>query len=100
MKRMSTFTLNDIREAFRGKLWCFVPVTGTHCPIALGVAVANEAGYSPLPETFCNADTWNDMEAYADELNTQMGISDEESIKIVGSTMFKMVRFPTQRVGS
>lgn len=73
----------------RGKVWAFVPVMGQPGgpAAALGVAVANEAGYMPIAATWCNADTYDEMADYADELNRAEGLDDEVAMRIVASSM-------------
>lgn len=73
--------------AFLGKIWAFVPVVGENFGARLGVAVANENGYSPVPEHWCNADTWQEMSDHADELNAAMGLDPMTAVNIVASTM-------------
>ena len=76
-------------EIVAGKVWAFVPVIG---PVggpgtALGVAVANERGYHPVPVYWCHADTWAEMETHVDELNAAEGLSEDEYMRIVATTM-------------
>ena len=52
---------------------------------ALGVAVANERGYSPIAgKTF---KTMDEADAWADGLNEHIGLTREDRIRIVISTM-------------
>lgn len=69
-----------------GKLWAFVPVVCKH-GIGLGVAIANEPGYLPVPFSWANADTWDEMQAHADELNTAEGKEPRNAELIVASSM-------------
>ncbi len=70
-----------------GKIWCFVNVTGEHYAARLGVAIANEAGYIPIPEFWCNSDDYNALGAHADKLNADEGIDPLQAARIVCSTM-------------
>jgi len=76
----------DIEAAFAPKLWAFVAVvTSDGC--ALGVAVANERGYSPVPLTrYCVSD-YNDAEAEADRLNAARGMSEDMVMRITMSSI-------------
>jgi len=51
---------------------------------ALGVAVANEGGYSPTTKKF---DSEQEAREWAQGLNEHIGLSDDEAIRIVISTM-------------
>lgn len=73
-------------EIVRGKIWAFVAVVGEHTPARLGVAIANEPGYYPIPEHWCHGD-YDDISAHADELNRAEGLDLHISTLIVASTM-------------
>lgn len=73
-------------EIVRGNVWAFVPVTCKH-GIGLGVAVANEPGYYPVPFDFCHAATWAEMSKHADELNLAEGVDEESAARIICSSM-------------
>lgn len=81
-----------IDEAFKGKLFAFTEVM-THGkgkdypPYGLGIAVANEAGYTPVPVTWAHGDDYNEMAAHAEELNLAMGLDPMAAVKIVCSSM-------------
>ena len=66
------------------KPYAFVAVAAAPRGWALGVAVANERGYSPTAKTFDN-----ELEAreWAQGLNEHIGWSDDEVMRIVISTM-------------
>lgn len=71
---------------FRGKPYAFVPVLHDTGYI-LGVAVANEPGYSPI-----TGKTFEDRgraREWADGLNKHIGLSDEQAMAIVLSSMGK-----------
>lgn len=71
-----------------GKAWAFVAVMPPKGgpAAALGLAIANEAGYTPVPLHWCHADSWAEMEAHAEALNRAEGISDDAATRIVCST--------------
>ena len=75
-----------IEDNFAGKLFAFTAVSGPY-GFQLGIAVANEAGYSPVPGFFCHSDSFDEMSDHADELNRARGLSDREAAKIVCSSM-------------
>lgn len=67
--------------------WCFVAVMGEHCGARLGIAIANEQGYWPIPEYWANADTLPELQAHADELNKAEGLTLQDAMLIQVSTM-------------
>ena len=73
-----------------GKVWAFVPVIGHNYPAALGIAVANEPGYYPIPEFWCYGDCWDQMAQHADQLNAAEGKDRKSAAVIVASTMRKI----------
>jgi len=78
---------HDIADAFKGKLYAFTPVITKH-GAGLGVAVANEQGYSPVPFHMANSPYYNDMQTLANQLNTSMlGLDENTAWEIVCSTM-------------
>jgi hypothetical protein len=70
-----------------GKRWAFVAVLGEANPARLGVAVAGEPGYYPIPEFWCHADDYGVMRAHADALNAERGLDLRSAAQIVASTM-------------
>lgn len=79
-----------------GKAWAFVAVLGQGNSYGLGVAIANEPGYHPIPLTWCHGDDWDEMSGHADALNKVEGLGVEAAARIVCSTMkpvAKPVRF-------
>lgn len=94
MKKLSTLSLMDIEESFRGKLWAFVPVINRGF-YALGVAVLSEAGYSPVPFEMYIAESYSDAKAHANELNEQRGMTEREAMLIIGTTM-KPIKPPVE----
>lgn len=73
----------DVAQAFKGKVYALVPVTSRHGAM-IGVAVANEQGYSPLYAT--------DGLMYTDAANKELGLGIEQAARIVASTMFKKAK--------
>jgi hypothetical protein len=76
----------ELEALFAGKLWAFTPVMGDY-GWQLGIAVSNEAGYSPVPGFFCHADTYDEMADHADDLNRERGQEPREAASIVASSM-------------
>lgn len=73
----------------QGKVWAFI---ATMSPIhkdryGLGVAIANEPGYYPIPLTWANSDSWDSMSDHATELNRDMGLTAINEARIICSTM-------------
>lgn len=87
MKKIDQFNLGEVKRMFLGHVWCFVAVTSKNVGCALGVAVANERGYCPLPVHWSHSDNWFDMEEYVDELNRDLGWTEDQSMDIVASTI-------------
>ena len=76
----------------RGKVWAFVDVMNDQDdepPYRLGVAIANEQGYHPVPIAWCHADNYDEMADHADALNVAEGLGDKQAALIVCSSMFK-----------
>jgi hypothetical protein len=89
---MKEFTIEGRFEcgldaAVAGKVWCFVNVNGERYAARLGVAVANEPGYIPIPEHWAHADTYDEMDRHAEALNIAEGIDVRTAALIVISTM-------------
>lgn len=70
-----------------GKAWAFVAVPGENARARLGIAIANEAGYNPIPETWCHGDNLDEMHRHADELNETEGLNSDVAGRIVMSTL-------------
>jgi hypothetical protein len=69
---------------FSGKRYAFAAVVEKG-GYQLGVAVANESGYHPISgKTF---DRYEEAKLWARELNAHIGLSPDEALDIVGSTM-------------
>lgn len=69
---------------FAGKRYAFVTVCGKE-HYGLAVAVANDSGYNPIGGK--NFDSQGEAKAWADGLNHHIGLTDEEALKIILSTM-------------
>jgi len=68
---------------FAGKVYAFVAVINDG--YRLGIAVANESGYSPLHgKTF---DHYDEAKRWATALNQHIGLSQDAALDIIGSTM-------------
>lgn len=77
----------ELEALFVGKLWCFTTVLRGSF-VGLGVAVANEPGYSPVPLSRCHSDDYHAMEAHADELNQQwLGLDRMTAMRVLCSSM-------------
>jgi hypothetical protein len=75
-----------VAGAFAGKTYAFVPVVEKN-GWALGVAVLNEPGYSPIGGL-----SWarrEDAKHWADGMNEHIGLSPDQALDIVCSTMGK-----------
>lgn len=70
-----------------GKRWAFVPVVGELNAAALGVAIADEPGFLPIPETWAHADDYAAMESHAEALNLAEGLDPKAAALIVISSM-------------
>lgn len=81
--------LDEVLKAHGAKpgQWAFIAVIGDHCAARLGVAMANESGYVPIPETWANADSYDEMEAHAEALNLAEGVPAKTAALIQVSTM-------------
>jgi len=76
--------------AFAGLRYAFVAVIDPEGFWALGVAVQNEQGYSPIHGK--RFDSHVEAKAWATGLNEHIGLSDDAAIQIVCSTMGKRKR--------
>jgi len=89
MTDITTFNLDaaiidqKVAGLFQGKVYAFVATANKG--YGLGVAVANESGYNPIQgKTF---KTYGEAKTWADGLNTHIGLSKDEALDIIGSTM-------------
>lgn len=74
-------------KAVKAGEWAFVAVIGENFGARLGVAIANESGYVPIPEHWAHADDLDDLEEHAQTLNAQEGIGPRTAALIMVSTM-------------
>ena len=88
MKQLSTQAIAEleIEEKFATKLWAYVPVLHDQAGAALGIAVANEGGYSPI-NPFWAQGTYDEMSQEADRLNRERGMEPMEALRIIATTM-------------
>jgi hypothetical protein len=90
LKRLSVWNFTEIKETCRGRVVALVPVMEAD-RWKLGVAVANEPGYSPLPLSWCNIamgpDAYDRISDYADIMNRRLGLTGRQAMQIVASTM-------------
>lgn len=84
-----------IEAIVAGKVWAYTPVIAFgkrgalgEPPFGLGIAIANEPKYHPVPIAWCHGDNWEEMAEHADELNRARGLTDEHATEIVISSMF------------
>jgi len=71
-----------------GKTCALTPVVHEHAQ-GLGLAVANEPGYYPIPLHWCHGDNRDELQKHADELNAELfGIDRRAALEIVCSSMF------------
>ena len=72
-----------IPDKFKGKIYALTPVMFNGYWIA-GVAIANERGYIPLPESWCNIPqvpgAYDIMADYLDEVNAHLNITQPNDI--------------------
>lgn len=89
-KQLGIDVQHDIAKAFTDKLWCYVAVVCDGYS-GLGVAVANERGYSPVPAFHYSVDNHDLAEKEAERLNAaraaEGGPAEEACLDIVISTM-------------
>jgi hypothetical protein len=87
LKPLSNYQRAEIEAKFADKPWAYAAVTGRVYDWRLGIAAANEQGYSPVPEHWCNAAGYDLLHDYVDELNRGRGLDVDEATRIVASTM-------------
>ena len=80
----AAFIDQNVAGAFHGKSYAFVAIVNGG--YSLGVAVANEQGYNAITgKTFS---TYEEAKRWASELNKHIGLSVDEALDIISSTMF------------
>lgn len=92
IKKLSSLAIAElgIDDLYPGKLWAFcavIPDMKGGPGAALGISVANEPGYSPVPLFFCYGDNFNEMQDHADELNKERGMTIDQAARIVASSI-------------
>ena len=76
----------DVAPHFQGKVWAYVPVVSKTCSV--GVAVANEPGYCPIPFGIAYFDNYEAASRACDQANREyLKLSDDAAWQIVASTM-------------
>jgi hypothetical protein len=86
---MDALHKSDIETEFAGKLWTYTPAIHNGRQ-GLGIAVANEAGYTPVPHNMtCEivVGRYDEATKLADELNAERGQTKRASLEIVASSM-------------
>lgn len=78
------FLDQKVAGQFAGKHYAYI-VVPTDSQWELGIAVANERGYSPVTGSCWSKRT--DAQAVADGMNAHIGLSEAESIEILASSM-------------
>lgn len=90
LKKIAPEIMCDLWDATvaTGKLCALTPVVQPHGQ-GLGIAYANEPGYSPVPLQWCNGDNRDELQAYADQLNKELfGLDPRAALEVVCSSMF------------
>lgn len=75
-----------IKDLFEGKEFAFVAVVA-ETAFSLGVAVADEPGYWPLPAHLVETRGWEEMNAAAAAINARLGLDEATASRIVSSSM-------------
>ncbi len=86
LQRLSPDRRAEIKADYADRKWCFMPVTTTGGWIGLAIAVAGEDGYRELPLDEVYADSYAEMNRFADELNAEIGCSPIMGAQIVAAT--------------
>ena len=88
MKKLTPESQAALRlsEKFGCRPWAFAPVVLGGGGYGLGVAVAGEPGYYPIPAKWCRADSYEDAAQHAEELNAAH-LDPDEAAEIVASSM-------------
>ncbi|MCB1423185.1 MAG: hypothetical protein KDJ69_12115 [Nitratireductor sp.] len=83
-KELSTHAHVDIAQEFIAKLWCYVALPdGT-----LGIAVANERGYTPVSPFWFKSETYDEADREADRLNRKhLDLEPDIALRIITTTM-------------
>ena len=89
VKQLGPDMIGDIAQLFSPKLFAFVAVIHQDTnSIGLGIAVANEPGYNPVPSGRYTVDSYDEASEEAERLNREiLNLSDDAALRIIGSTM-------------
>jgi len=87
-----------VDETFKGRTYAIVAVLQEGGFYRIGIAEQNVPGYTPTAAIIDNPEmTYDDIEDMMDELNYDLlGLSPEQSNKIVLSSMLKPIRLENQ----
>jgi hypothetical protein len=80
---------SGLDDIVKGKVWAYLPVCGDLGGWGLGIAIANERGYHPVPWAWCHADTRDEMQEHVNALNNDLGIGPKVALDIAVSSMRK-----------
>lgn len=88
-KKLTALSIAElgIGELMAGKTYAYVGVMSGDT-FGLGLAIANEPGYNPIPLHFAQADTFDAAHDMADELNRDvLELNDTAAMRIVCSSI-------------
>jgi hypothetical protein len=77
-------------EIVKGKFYAFTAVVNhdkNGPPFVLGVAIANEPGYYPIPSFWAYSDDYSELSRHADDLNREIGVDEKAAARVVCSSM-------------
>lgn len=92
MKKTKKRKLRDKIVTVNGKAVAYVAVIDEKGDVRMGVATEGERGYTPVREDSDLGGTYSDYKVatlVADEMNERLGVSREDALKIVASSMFR-----------
>ncbi len=79
---------SGLDDVVKGKAFAFTPgEMHADGKVGLGVAIANEPGYLPIPSHWCIADNYAEMADHCDDLNAAEGLDPKAAAIIVCSSM-------------
>lgn len=83
------FLDQHVAGEFRGQRYAYVPVLldDEGMGFGLGVAVAREPGYFPIPASFFKTGDYKEAAQTADGMNLHIGLSEDAAVKIIASSM-------------
>jgi hypothetical protein len=76
-----------IAGAMRGKRYAYTAVLNDLGAWIIGIAVLNEPGYHPAGESVFCWDNPDEARAFCDAMNRHIGLTDDEAMRIVVSSM-------------